>query len=96
MSEQTFPIKELAERYLAKLQHFAVKAQLCMCADDEFQSHAHLAMMCDTIISGDIEFGKANRWLGYIQGVFASIGIISIEEEIEYIRSLTNKGKNNE
>lgn len=52
----------------------------------------HLIKMCDYVLVNisTMDLMKVNRWLGYIQGVMSSIGLISVKEEREFTRPIFN------
>lgn len=50
----------------------------------------HLINLCDEVINNHQKypFDKLSRWMGFVQGVLASKGLISVEEERNYSRPL--------
>ena len=50
----------------------------------------HLIWMCDQILSFD-NFGKANRWLGFIQGVLFARKIFTIDELRKHVKDAIDK-----
>jgi hypothetical protein len=56
----------------------------------EGTSPAHLAWMCDTAADRcrDWPLDKLSRWLGFVQGVLASRGTLSVEAERDFSRPL--------
>lgn len=51
---------------------------------------ANLAWMCQTAVAdtGDMSVDKLSRWLGFVQGVLAAAGSISVAEERDVSRPL--------
>lgn len=73
----------LFERYL-----FFIRAQPPE-ADDGRTSLRNLEWMCRMAIRQDsMHFNKAARWLGFVQGCLASRGIIDVDTEREFSRTL--------
>lgn len=53
----------------------------------------HLLWMCDELVKYT-DTGKRHRWLGYIQGVLAVDGCLSVQKEMDHTRELvTSKEK---
>lgn len=76
------PFDVLADRYIKIL---GVEPK---CSND-YLSDTHLAWMCTQL--PELEEGKANRWLGYIQGVMVSKGYIGVDTERDFTRPLFTK-----
>lgn len=78
---------ELIERYFAILELDWAKIQPV----DEYQKPNHLKKM---LIQLDVDSGmsitKKHRWLGYIQGVLAANGLLSVSDEREFTRRIFN------
>lgn len=51
-------------------------------------SNKNLLWMANKISTGDMLTDKASRWLGYIQGVMATKGYISVDQERDFSRPL--------
>lgn len=51
-------------------------------------STANLLWMCDTALTRDMPLGKMSRWLGFVQGVMATKGLIDVDEERDFSRPL--------
>lgn len=51
-------------------------------------SNKNLLWMANKISTGDMLADKASRWLGYIQGVMATKGYISVDQERDFSRPL--------
>lgn len=64
----------------------------CAVAKDR-TSVGNLLWMCDTALTEDMEVGKMNRWLGFIQGVLAARQLIDVDTEREHSRPLFHKAK---
>jgi hypothetical protein len=60
---------------------------LSSAASTEFE---HLTWMLQEIQKSEMSETKANRWLGYVQGCLTMYGLISVEEEREFTRSIFN------
>ena len=58
--------------------------------DGDETSAANLAWMCRTAIEGNmtLPLDKLSRWLGFVQGVMAVRGMISVEGERDFSRPL--------
>lgn len=76
------PFDILADRYIKIL---GVEPK---CSND-YLSDANLAWMCTQL--PELEEGKANRWLGYIQGAMVSKGYIGVDTERNFTRLLFTK-----
>ncbi len=52
------------------------------------QAHAHAKWMLDKIeeFVAEDELGKANRWLGFVQGIFYSFGTYTINQMRDHNR----------
>ena len=56
--------------------------------DPRKTSLRNLAWMCRTAIHEPMSTDKASRWLGFVQGCLAMRGIIDVDDERDYSRSL--------
>ena len=61
------PHKIVSQYYLDNICELAE----VRCDESHPQAYHHLAWMCHTIIHKPMSDTKANRWLGYVQGVLA-------------------------
>lgn len=76
----------LIHEYLSMLHDdHEVRAKLDE-ADDYWVGTSHLSMMLITLSHFE-DAGKANRWLGYVQGVLVSRGVTDVEREKERTRN---------
>jgi hypothetical protein len=75
----------LAQRYLLVLES---NSMVDLPAPDG-TSNAHLAWMCNVLLEQpNWPDDKFSRWLGFIQGVMASRGYISVNDERDFSRPL--------
>lgn len=58
----------------------------------EETSKAHIVWMVTEIKDGKVQGDKANRWIGYVQGVLVSGRLTTVELEAERIREILKKG----
>ena len=56
--------------------------------DPRKTSLRNLAWMCRTAINEPMSTDKASRWLGFVQGCLAMRGMIDVDDERNYSRSL--------
>jgi hypothetical protein len=63
---------------------------LGICEHNPGTSLHHLRWML-WMLRGDMESGKANRWLGFIQGVLTVEGYINVSEERDFTRPFFQK-----
>lgn len=61
------------------------KTPIAACLPNPGTGWAHLRWMLIQL-RGDVTGNKAHRWLGFIQGVMAERGIISVQEERDFTR----------
>lgn len=57
---------------------------------DSYSSNEHLLWMLNEIISDNMSDTKANRWLGYVQGVLYMSGVIDVDTERNETRDIFN------
>lgn len=80
------PYVKVARGYLDKELSKIISKEL-----PEFPSaDCHLAWMLEEILLEYMTETKANRWLGYIQGVMACKGYINVSEERNRTRNIFN------
>lgn len=78
---------ELIERYHILLEFEWDKIQ----PKDKYQKPQHLQQMLDQLDRDTtMSETKKHRWLGYIQGVLASNGLLTVEEERNFTRDIFN------
>lgn len=95
--EDNLALIPLFERYLAIAQsdefHIAWDDDLYNVWKGQIEGdECNIEAMCRTAIEriGDFDYGKLNRWLGFIQGVLFSMRLISIKEERDLTRPIFN------
>lgn len=76
-------INEIYERYDAILK--PIQPQV-ICMSDPGTSYAHLRWMLSELMKGEMESGKANRWLGFVQGIMVERRLIKVSEERDFTR----------
>lgn len=75
---------EIIDRYDAILQRYCSYSK---CMPNPGTSIPHLRWMLNEL-RGPMIYGKANRWLGFIQGIMVSQEMISVEVERDFTRPL--------
>lgn len=61
---------------------------------ENYQSPGHLIKMLETVEAGvlsDSKYGKWMRWLGYVQGVMVSYGLLDVTKERDRSRKLLSR-----
>lgn len=76
---------EIIDRYIKLLDANPI------CDSNNPTENSHLVWMLLEIKSGDIQHTKAHRWLGYIQGIMVSKGLITVNEERDKTRAILTK-----
>src|SRR5690606_15385660 len=95
MHDQTMTVRRanalLFERYLAIIGERESE-------DGDETSLANLAWMCRTALAGieTLPIDKINRWLGFVQGVLAIRGLITVQGERDFSRPLFHAAYHNE
>lgn len=80
------PHKVVATGYLKSYPEFSdVRSN-----EDDPVSNCHLAWMLTQVCSDEMSETKANRWLGYVQGVMVMKGMLSVSHERERTRAIFN------
>jgi len=59
--------------------------------DDEGKGLSHAAWMLEGIEKGYIQHEKAHRWLGYIQGLMVTNGVVTLKD-VKSINVRSGKG----
>ena len=80
--------KDITQRYMKLLGQDGTMANNC----EKFPTRlAHLMWMLVEIEGGSMPDDKANRWLGYVQGVMHCRGYIKVNEERDFTRPYFTK-----
>ena len=79
----------LIDRYISKINSFNGNFLEIPKANKE-----HILSMLKKLKNEDFNLDKMARWIGYIQGVLAVNQVISVEEEMEFSRTLFQKAYN--
>lgn len=83
---EALAVVALFSRYRAVIMDHRdeMKGDIAECGSD------HLIKLCDEVLANHqrYPFDKLSRWMGFVQGVLASQGLISVEEERNYSRPL--------
>lgn len=61
---------------------------------ENYQSPGHLIKMLETIEAGVLsgsQYGKWMRWLGYVQGIMVSYGLLDVTKERDRSRKLLSR-----
>lgn len=82
------PVRILAARYNKILQMSHTEDPF---KDDPRMSRENIIWMCQTIKRDSLPYPKACRWIGFVQGVMASQGLIDVDKERDYSRPLFHK-----
>jgi hypothetical protein len=56
------------------------------CESEPGTSYAHLRWMLSELKTAKFPKGKANRWLGFIQGIMIERGLLTVHEERDFTR----------
>jgi hypothetical protein len=56
------------------------------CETEPGTSYAHLRWMLNELKMLKFPKGKANRWLGFIQGIMIERGLLTVQEERDFTR----------
>lgn len=81
---------EATQRYIKLLEYRGAVAKRCIL---EYAWHPdHLLWMLKEIRKLEMSETKANRWLGFVQGVLAADQVIWLEDEVPAMREIF-KGK---
>lgn len=76
-------IVEIVDRYDRLLS-----AHEPACEPDPGMSPGHIRWMISEIRKGEMPPDKLHRWLGFVQGIMTSMGLIRVPEEREITRPL--------
>lgn len=86
---------EIIDRYeFILLENTRPSEYSVKCEPDPGTSSSHLGWMLRELRTME-DIGKANRWLGFIQGVMVMKGYIRVNEERNFTRPFFQKGKMN-
>lgn len=81
---------EILDRYIDILLQRDPKVHVCP-NPEEPTSDGHLLWMINELeTSRDMSNTKKHRWLGYIQGVLVTRGILNVNEERDLTRKIFN------
>jgi len=81
---------EVFERYSKLIKEQQASGMADPLAEDRYLSLTNLLWMCDQAVAehDSLPIDKISRWLGCVQGCLASRGLISIEAERDFTRTL--------
>jgi|GEM_PF-4558486 len=73
---------EIIDRYIKMIEEAISESP----NDDQYTSYSHLIWMLNEIKTGEMQYGKSNRWLGFVQGIIIERGLTTINEERDFTR----------
>lgn len=77
---------EIISRYTDIIRGFGYSSKKM---SEGWETHLnHVSWMLDCIALGTVTGTKAHRWLGFVQGVLVSKGLIKVPDERELTRDL--------
>ena len=74
--------KDITDRYLSMIDEEHESSY----QTQEYTTFSHLKWMLNEIASGEMDDGKANRWLGFVQGVLVMRNLTTVDEERNFTR----------
>lgn len=73
---------KIAKELLALME----KSQVSLYAEGSpYTTYEHLVFMCHEIMDMHDSL-KANRWIGYVQGVLVTLGVTTVDKQRELVR----------